>query len=92
MSWCRDMDFTHAKRQYFAKCSQWTGTNLNEISDMLRSLGYQDFYMHSDTVMARGMDKQLLCIHANYWLRVGENRAFKVMSPEEFALKYVRIK
>jgi hypothetical protein len=82
------MIWTHKKKIYRAVCLQWTGENLAQVADMLRSLKYTGFELERGTIMARSDRLPLLCVHPNNWLRIGENGEFKMMRPDEFELKY----
>ena len=85
------MTFSHKKRVYRATCCQWTGHNLPAITDLLHKIGYSEVEVFRDSVMARGAGRGLLCVHLGSWLRIGEDGRFKVMSSEEFDLKYEEV-
>ena len=87
--------FTHRKRIYHAMCLQWDGVNTEMIIELLDRAGCEA-HMYGEVLMLhwrndwyKGLAIDTMKI--GYWLRLGENDVVKIMSPEEFNLKYEAI-
>jgi len=85
------MKFTHVKRPYHACCMIWDGTNTPMVIHQLHLHGCEA-HAYGDQLMLRWKDDfrkpSLEMMSLGAVLRIGENGVMKVMSPEEFALKY----
>lgn len=88
------MKFTHRKKIYHALCLQWDGTNTEVIVELLFRAGCEA-HLYGNELMLRWKNDfrkpSIEMMKVGYWLRLGENDVLKIMSPEEFALKYQEI-
>ena len=87
--------FTHKKRNYYALCVQYDGTNAEYITDILGRAGCE-VHPYGEQLMLRWRSDwykghAIDTMKAGYWVRIGENDMVKIMSPEEFDLKYQAI-
>lgn len=79
------MEFNYQKIAFKASLTEFSGGNVEELRPTLLRFGWDDLTIERGTLMARGKESPLLCIHNGNWLRVGEDGSFKVMRPDEKA-------
>ncbi len=86
--------FTHIKRPYHATCIEWTGDNTCIVIEQL-FIHDCEAHVYGDQLMLRWKDDfrkpSLEMMNVGSVLRIGENEVMKVMTPEEFKLKYEEI-
>ena len=85
--------YTHRKRVYHAHCIQYTPDTKAKVVTLLESHGVE-VSPYDDCLMLRWFDGRPDCIKTldtGMWVRVGENGSVKLMSDEEFQLKYEAI-
>lgn len=82
------MKFNCQKKVHKANRLQWMGDNFDAVDAMLKTQGYDSNTIYRECIMARGKDKPLLTVHKGNWLRIGQNKVFKIMHPDDMADKY----
>lgn len=86
-------DYTHKKKTYYATCVQWND-NTDQVTQLLQDVcvevtPYGDALMLRRQVIehARPFTK-IDMFYKGMWVRIGENGAMKLMTDDEFKLKY----
>lgn len=87
------MTFTHKKRPYRAMCVRWVVDNTAAIITILEG-GGNEVSLYAEHLMIRWKvpsPRAIDTLKLGEWLRVGENGVVKMMTNEEFELKYEEI-
>lgn len=82
--------FTHVKKPYRAYCVQYTPDSEKHIIDLIAGIGGEAVPYAGD-LMVRWFGKQepsIAMFYKGMWLREGENGVIKLLTDEEFQLKY----
>jgi hypothetical protein len=84
--------YTHKKKPYRAACTQWTASNTEEVMELMKTSGIEAS-PYGDAMMLRWVDpvhrnSRIDMFYPGMWLRIGENGIMKIMSDQEFKLKY----
>ena len=84
------MIFTHKKRPYRAECVRWVIDNTAQVITILED-GGNEVSLYAEHLMIRWKvpsPRAIDTLQLGMWLRVGENGVVKMMTDEEFNLKY----